>query len=279
MKEEKTLGYLRPALTAQWHPEKNGALTPWDVTAFSGRKVWWICEYGHEWMSAVYHRSYGTGCPVCASERKTSFAEQAIWFYLKQLTPAWNRYRETGKEIDIYLPELQIGIEHNGSYYHKEKAQEDAEKIHFFREKGIRILTVKEGTTQNITGDTITYHCSRTDSLNWAIDSLTEILGFGKTGANVADNAQKIYEQYLFLKKEISLAGTRPELAAQWHPTRNGGLKPEMVSAVSGKQVWWRCEVGHEWQAQILSRTQGTGCPHCYRERRKNKQTGKRNLE
>ena len=33
-----------PALAAQWHPTKNGALTPRDVTAGSMRRVWWRCD-------------------------------------------------------------------------------------------------------------------------------------------------------------------------------------------------------------------------------------------
>ena len=263
MKQEKTLAFLRPEVAAQWHPEKNGALTPGDVTAFSGRKVWWICGYGHEWVTAVCQRSYGTGCPVCAAERKSSFAEQAIWFYLKQRTVARNRYRELGKEIDVYLPERKTGIEHNGSYYHRGKQQADEKKVQFFREKGIRILTVKEGTRECITGDTVEYICRRKDSLNWAIDSLAEMLGLGKVGADVAADEQRIFEQYLFMQKKTSLAGVWPEIADQWHPEKNGTVRPEMVSAVSGKRVWWICGLGHEWRTSVACRVKGSGCPVC----------------
>ena len=41
------------------------------------------------------------------------------------------------------------------------------------------------------------------------------------------------------------LASTSPELAAEWHPTKNGGLTPEMVTYGSEKNVWWKCELGH----------------------------------
>lgn len=35
------------------------------------------------------------------------------------------------------------------------------------------------------------------------------------------------------------LATINPKLAAQWHPTKNGDLKPTQVTANSGYKVWW----------------------------------------
>lgn len=55
-----------------------------------------------------------------------------------------------------------------------------------------------------------------------------------------------------------------PELAEQWHPTKNGDLTPYDVPPTSNKKVWWLCEVGHEWEASIISRCRGNGCPWCY---------------
>ena len=59
------------------------------------------------------------------------------------------------------------------------------------------------------------------------------------------------------------LASAYPELARQWHPTRNGALRPEDVAAGTRRKVWWRCEKGHEWQATVASRADGAGCPVC----------------
>jgi len=42
-----------------------------------------------------------------------------------------------------------------------------------------------------------------------------------------------------------ALPFTLPELAKQWHPTRNGDLTPEDVTPGSAKKVWWQCERGH----------------------------------
>ena len=60
------------------------------------------------------------------------------------------------------------------------------------------------------------------------------------------------------------LASTCPELAAQWHPVKNGALTPEMVTYGSEKNVWWKCGLGHEWKASVGNRaTKEQGCPYC----------------
>jgi uncharacterized protein YchJ len=61
-----------------------------------------------------------------------------------------------------------------------------------------------------------------------------------------------------------SLAVLVPKVAREWHPTKNGALRPKDVVPGSRKQAWWRCHVGHEWQASMIQRTQkGYGCPYC----------------
>jgi len=60
------------------------------------------------------------------------------------------------------------------------------------------------------------------------------------------------------------LATTFPDIAKQWHPTRNGNLRPDQVNAGTDAKVWWRCELGHEWKAAVRSRTSKSyGCPVC----------------
>ena len=55
-----------------------------------------------------------------------------------------------------------------------------------------------------------------------------------------------------------------PELAAQWDYDKNGNLRPEDFTGGSNKKVWWRCALGHSWEAQINKRfTFGRGCPYC----------------
>ena len=59
-----------PEVARQWHPEKNRPLQPGEVASGSRKKVWWICDKGHEWYAAIASRtSGGSGCPVCAGRR------------------------------------------------------------------------------------------------------------------------------------------------------------------------------------------------------------------
>jgi hypothetical protein len=59
-----------------------------------------------------------------------------------------------------------------------------------------------------------------------------------------------------------------PEVAKEWHPTKNT-VKPNEVFAKTGKKVWWLCDKTkcihpHEWEAGIVERTgNGQGCPWC----------------
>ena len=53
-------------------------------------------------------------------------------------------------------------------------------------------------------------------------------------------------------------------LAREWHPTRNGALTAAELNPNSRRRVWWRCERGHEWQAEVSARClSGSGCPVC----------------
>ena len=54
------------------------------------------------------------------------------------------------------------------------------------------------------------------------------------------------------------LSVTHPELAAQadgWDPTK--------VTAGSDKKCLWRCQFGHNWEATVVNRSKGRGCPSC----------------
>ena len=58
------------------------------------------------------------------------------------------------------------------------------------------------------------------------------------------------------------LASQRPDVAAEWHPTKNE-FGPESVTVASTRKVWWMCEAGHEWQATVASRGEARGCAVC----------------
>ena len=57
-----------PLLTAEWDSEKNAPLTPKDITPGSHKLIWWRCQNGHSYRSAVKTRVQGSGCPYCAGK-------------------------------------------------------------------------------------------------------------------------------------------------------------------------------------------------------------------
>jgi hypothetical protein len=61
----------------------------------------------------------------------------------------------------------------------------------------------------------------------------------------------------------INLATLEPEVAARWHPEKNGIIQPEAFHPRSGRKVWWECVEGHEYQSYIRTQTEGRGCPIC----------------
>lgn len=64
------LASRHPAIAAEWHPEKNGSLTPESVTPQSNRSVWWVCEKGHEYKAVIQSRTAGgSGCPYCTNRK------------------------------------------------------------------------------------------------------------------------------------------------------------------------------------------------------------------
>ncbi len=60
-----------------------------------------------------------------------------------------------------------------------------------------------------------------------------------------------------------NLAITHPQLAAEWHPTLNGGLRPEHFTAGSAHKACWLCPKGHEYWTRIERRTHGYNCKVC----------------
>lgn len=45
-----------------------------------------------------------------------------------------------------------------------------------------------------------------------------------------------------------------PELAKEWHPTKNRELTPDNVSYGVQKRIWWQCKEGHEWESIVGNR-------------------------
>ena len=65
------------------------------------------------------------------------------------------------------------------------------------------------------------------------------------------------------IKGETDLATVCSEVAKEWDYSKNGTITPDTVSAHSGIKAHWVCDRGHEWEAAIYARTNGSGCPFC----------------
>ncbi|MDP7365999.1 MAG: zinc-ribbon domain-containing protein [Candidatus Pacebacteria bacterium] len=64
--------------------------------------------------------------------------------------------------------------------------------------------------------------------------------------------------------KEYSFFTENPKASDEWHPLKNGKLKPYEISPNHVNKVWWLCKRGHEWQATPNGRMRGRGCPYCH---------------
>ena len=258
------LATINPILASEWNYKRNGDLKPENYMAGSNHAVWWKCKKGHEWQATIVNRNKGRSCPICTSERNTSFPEYAIAYYLKKYNiEVLHTYKEKGYELDIYIPTLKIAIEYDGYFYHKNKTKKDLEKNSNCKKDGIRLYRIREGLPL-LNDSSIDYFVDKNQkNLAEVIQKvLSEIIGTN-VDVDLKRDAIEIENLREYTEKENSLLYTNPYLAQEWNYEKNGSLRPEHMLANSSKKVWWKCEKGHEWQAIIASRNTGGGCPIC----------------
>ena len=110
-------------------------------------KVTIICkEHGIFEQRASAHL-LGQGCPKCGNIM--SKAEDEIMELLKGLEcHQRNRDMLKGKEIDIFIPSLKLGIEYNGLFWHSEEFGKDhryhLDKLNECNEQGIKLIQIFE---------------------------------------------------------------------------------------------------------------------------------------
>ena len=73
------------------------------------------------------------------------------------------------------------------------------------------------------------------------------------------------------VQSRYNLLTNYPDVAKQWHPKRNGVMKPGEFTPGTNMKVWWLCNKNpdHEWEASISNRTKGRGCPQCARDKKR----------
>ena len=264
-KGETDLVTANPGLAKEWNYKKNGDLNPENFMPNSNKKVWWKCCKGHEWQATINNRSNGNACPICGAERKNSLPEFIIEYYLKKYgLEVMHPYKENGYELDIYIPSKKIAIEYDGYFWHKNKVAKDLEKNLKSQHDGIKLYRIREGLPSlNDSSEDYIIQKNQKDLAEIIQEILSKIVGFAIDVDLERDN-NEIENLREYIEKENSLLSTKPKLAQEWHYEKNGNLRPEHILADSHKKAWWICNKGHEWQARISHRSNGSGCPFCF---------------
>ena len=202
---ENNFKALHPDAAEEWHPTKNAPRKPEQMRPGSGIKIWWICQHGHEWRTAIYIRSNGGQCPFC---RGMHFSKD---YNLQKVKPQVAAQWHPSKNGDLTPAQITPGSDKKVWW----KCENNHEwKTAVYNRK-------KYGCPE----------CSRLKSR-------------GK-------------------RKRITLAEHRPHLVEEWHPIKNGSLTPKDITYGSNKMIWWICEQEHEWEQAVKVRSQGQDCPYC----------------
>lgn len=199
-----------PALVRQLHPAERALVEPASIPHRSGRRLLWKCPGGsdHEWEQRVSSRTLGAGCPFCAGVRVSSTNCLATRF------PAF------------------------------------AAQWHPTRNGSLTPRDVVAGARKRVF-----WACRRGEDHQWQADVCKRTLD-GRGCPFCAGHQVSTTNR---------LSARFPEIAAEWHPTRNGKLRPMDVVIGSTGRAFWKCAgAGHVWVATVHDRTAcGNGCPRC----------------
>ena len=265
-----------PDIAKEWDYERNYC-TPKEITYASFTKFAWICPNGgHRYMATPRSRCIdGTGCPKCRGAIKTSFPEQAIFYYVKQQMPnAENSYRDifgNGMELDIYIPKLRTGIEYDGRAWHKGKSSLNKEvfKYQKCQENSIMLIRIREEHSElpEKIADKLLYSDFNNGNFKDLDNIIKELLNYlGLDGCDIQTRRDRnaIRSMYVEDVKEKSLQMLYPDIAREWDYEKNYPIIPNQVYAGTNDKYWFICpECGNEYLTTLSSRTGGSGCPKC----------------
>ena len=232
-------------------------LVPADVSAGSQRSVWWRCEKGHSWRAAVRSRTVGSGCPICAG-KQLSLGENDLAALYPALAKQWDAEKNGRLTPRDVLPGAEKKVWWRCERGHSwraavssrtragggcpycagkqvlpgfnDLASQRPELAALWDGEKNRALTPQQVTITS--NRKVWWRCEKGHSYPAVIASRTNGSGCPYcTGKKV-------------LAGFNDLATLEPKIAAEWHPTLNGALTPQMVSTGSRKKVWWECPPG-----------------------------------
>ena len=233
-----------------------------------------IC--GHQWRPFGSNLLKGHGCPNC-SKTQTSFMEQTILLFLQDTLGAQNvlsRDRTTiGKEIDIYIPSLQIGIEPGSWKWHQQSIMQDVQKYKTAKEHGIRLIIIydKFDIKQNDkllfdSDDVLVYtqylgSTTEKETLINCVKHIFSVLGL------TYNYSQKEEDIILLLAKKNSRK-SKKDIQTELDKM---GSRIKLLSEYTGynDKMLCRCDLcEHEWEASPANLLAGKACPKCRRQKK-----------
>ena len=281
-KKGKSLADTHPDVAKEWHPTKNGELTPCDISAGSSKKIWWQCELGHEWWEYPYNRKKGLGCPFCSNQRvKVGFNDLATTH--PELAAEWHPTKNgdltpqsivAGSLKKIWWMD-SLGHEWNAPAVRRSKGgtgcpycagqkilvgfndlgatnPDIASELHPDKNNGIMPSEVYYRSAKRMW-----WKCSLGHEWKTEVRSRTQ-----------DGNGCPFCSGNRILTGFNDLAKRHPDIAHEWHPTKNGKLRPDKIASTYNDDVWWMCDQGHEWKSTPASRTRmNSGCPICNGDR------------
>lgn len=232
MKSKIPISISHPNLLNEWDYDLN-EISPDQLTYGSSKKAFWRCQINHSWQASINTRVKGHGCPYCRSS--TSLNELLIFSELSYIFPnAIHRYIKDKKEIDVFLPEVNIGIEYDGFRWHKENDLKDRNKNLFYEKNGVKIIRIRQKGLPKIASDDIIAE----KKLNAKVvidDLLRNILNSGRANkyksqiinyiklVGVANDSkyQELLAYHPFPFRGKSLEDKFPKLSSEWNICKN----------------------------------------------------------
>lgn len=273
--QKRLLSTSRPDLASQFHPEKNHDLSPEHISDSHTGKIWWICELGHEWQDTPRNRAKNPApmCPKCNSLACSHPNLAKEWHPSKNGTTTpfdvtsgshYNAWWKCPLENDHeWQSIIRVRVAGTGCQVCNKRVATPSNCLktthpHIAAEwdhMANKNLGITPTTVTEICRTTVNWICQKNPLHKWSAD----------VRSRASTNTKCPYCTNRKVSTENSLAFTHPEIAGQWHPTKNGDLTPEQVTRGSEIKVWWKCPAGkdHEWEAYVYSRTSGRTCPYC----------------
>ena len=263
-----------PDILQYWDYNKNSIL-PTQVFSHSNKKVWWTCPKGHSYMMSINAKTRGNyhSCPICNKYKRVSVPEKILLYYLKQhynnvienYKPNWLN----AKEIDIYIPQISIGIEYDGYRYHSD-FKSDLDKDILCEKNGIKLIRIREKECPNYISNSIKICLNNSYSydytyINYGLNILSNILNID-IDYDIKRDFTNILKLIEFGDKNNCIAKTNPEILDEWDYNRNDniGITPYNVTKGTNLKAWWICPKGHHYKSSIAIKTnQHTSCPYC----------------